>query len=154
MYIKGGSVVDGNLYVEGGLRVNSIKDADGNTYPHIGDNSSYIENRLLKWGEQSGEIFTSNIDELEEEEIATGTNRSIINVYGYKTFIPLVLATNTTDIITGSTLPDDIIYFNSSLNKATTSDQKYRTLTSNEKTYLIDNNIGLSPDAWAYSSAV
>lgn len=153
-YLKGGTVVDGDLFVEGGLRVNSIKDADGNTYPHIGDNSTYVENRLLKWGEENGAIVTAHIEDAEEEEQATKTNRSIINIYGYKTLIPLVLASYTKDIITGSDLPSDTVYFNSSFNKATTSDQAYRTLTSSEKTYLVDNNIGLSPNAWAYSPAI
>lgn len=150
-YIKGGSVVDGNLYVEGGLRVNDIKDAAGNTYPYV---DTYLENRLLKWGDVKGAMVTSPIANLEEEEDETKTIRSIINVYGYKTFIPLVLATKTTDIITGGGL-SEVTYFDTNFNKTTeTANQKYRTLTSNEKTYFIDYNIGLSPDAWAYSPAV
>ena len=150
-YIKGGSVVDGNLYVEGGLRVNDIKDAAGNVYPYI---DSFVENRLLKWGEVKGAITTSFIDSIEEEETATGTDRSIINVYGYKTLIPLLLATKATDIITGGDL-SGVVYFDTNFNKTNVSgNQKYRTLTSNEKAYIIDNNIGLSPDAWAYSQAV
>lgn len=151
MYIKGGTVVDGNLYVEGGLRVNDIKDASGNLYPYI---DSYMENRVLKWGETKGAIVTSLIDSIEEEETATGTNRSIINVYGYKTLIPLVSASKTKDIITGGEL-SEVTYFDTNFNKTTeTESYMYRTLTSNEKTYIVDNNIGISPDAWAYSPAV
>lgn len=155
MYIKGGSVVDGNFYIEGGLRVNSIIDAQGNTFIST---ASADKNRLVMFtlaedNKTAGQLTNSTL--LEESTTITeggaSTHYSYFTVSspkdssdfgGYSPILKLRLTTES--------YVDDgtaITYYDSSYNKvATKSESTYRTFTDTEET---DSNI--FPDAWAYA---
>ena len=142
MYIKGGSVVDGNFYIEGGLRVNSIKDAQGNSY--ISTNSLKA-NRLLKVGSNSSELINTDIEE------TTGTLNSesytlLSSISSYCTIKPL------RSVSGHSTIDTTVKYYDANYNAlSSSSGATYRTLTTEETTNLtVTTTDKIIPDAWAY----
>ena len=52
-YIKGGSVVDGNLYIEGGLVVRNISTSAGGKLPTLDDEATKTD-RLVKFINYNG----------------------------------------------------------------------------------------------------
>lgn len=62
-YLKGGTVVDGNLYVEGGLRVKQIIDSSGKKMPHLQDDTSSVGGRIVKFTDANAAIRYSLIEE-------------------------------------------------------------------------------------------
>lgn len=62
-YLKGGTVVDGNLYVEGGLRVKVVTDSSGKPLPHLADSYSSNPLRLIKFTDENGSISYSLFSE-------------------------------------------------------------------------------------------
>lgn len=62
-YLKGGSLIDGNLYVEGGLRVKKITDSSGRPLPHLWDSESSVANCLVKFMDRQGALHSSNVTE-------------------------------------------------------------------------------------------
>lgn len=57
--LKGGTVVDGNFYVEGGLHVRNITDDSGNKLPHFAGEDTIKQNRLVKFADNEGGITYS-----------------------------------------------------------------------------------------------
>lgn len=57
--LKGGTVVDGNFYVEGGLHVRNITDDSGNKLPHFAGEDTIKQNRLIKFADNEGGIIYS-----------------------------------------------------------------------------------------------
>ncbi len=71
-YIKGGSVVDGNLYVEGGLVVRNITTSSGagGQIPTIDDECAKAD-YLIKFVNENGAIKYSTLQEHTENNIPT-----------------------------------------------------------------------------------
>ena len=61
-YIKGGSVVDGNLYIEGGLIVRNISTSAGGQLPTLDDESA-LSDRLVKFINNNGGLKYSSFGE-------------------------------------------------------------------------------------------
>ena len=61
-YIKGGSVVDGNLYIEGGLVVRNISTSAGGQLPTLDDESA-LSDRLVKFINNNGGLKYSSFGE-------------------------------------------------------------------------------------------
>ena len=66
-YIKGGSVVDGNLYIEGGLIVRNISTSAGGQLPTLDDGDTKTD-RLVKFINNNGGLryssFGDNISDV------------------------------------------------------------------------------------------
>ena len=61
-YLKGGSVVDGNLYIEGGLVVRNISTSAGGQLPTLDDESA-LSDRLVKFINNNGGLKYSSFGE-------------------------------------------------------------------------------------------
>ena len=61
-YIRGGSVVDGNLYIEGGLIVRNISTSAGGQLPTLDDESA-LSDRLVKFINNNGGLKYSSFGE-------------------------------------------------------------------------------------------
>lgn len=61
-YIKGGSVVDGNLYIEGGLVVRNISTSAGGKLPTLDDGDTHSD-RLVKFKNYNGGLQYSSFGE-------------------------------------------------------------------------------------------
>lgn len=142
MYIKGGSVVDGNFYIEGGLRVNSIKDAQGNSY--ISTNSLKA-NRLLKVGSNNAELINTDIEET--TGTLNGSAYTLLSaISSYCPIKPLLTVSG------HSTTDTSVKYFDAGYNAlSSSSGATYRTLTTAETTNLsVSTTAKVIPDAWAF----
>lgn len=144
MYIKGGSVVDGNFYIEGGLRVNSIRDAQGNSYISM---SAIEPGRLVKFSEtDTGKLVNTGI----KESVGTynGSAYTLLTaITNYCTMVPLKKSTTGGDSTTK--------YYDANFNILTSSSgATYRTLTSSETNLMTSSSAStrVIPDAWAYVS--
>ena len=142
MYIKGGSVVDGNFYIEGGLRVNSIVDAQGNTFISTA-NATAKALVMFDTDTDSGKIgklMDSGI--LKETGANDRIHYTVNSKFGYSELLPLLLA-STTYVDDGTA----ITYYDSSYNRVASKDNRgYRTFTKTEEA---DSTI--FPVAWAYA---
>ena len=61
-YMKGGSVVDGNLYIEGGLVVRNISTSAGGKLPTLDDGDTHSD-RLVKFKNYNGGLQYSSFGE-------------------------------------------------------------------------------------------
>lgn len=61
-YLKGGSVVDGNLYIEGGLVVRNISTSAGGQLPTLDDGDTKSD-RIVKFKNNNGGLQYSSIGE-------------------------------------------------------------------------------------------
>lgn len=61
-YLKGGSVVDGNLYVEGGLVVRNIATSAGGQLPTL-DTDSAKSDHIIKFINDKGALFYTQLGE-------------------------------------------------------------------------------------------
>ena len=61
-YLKGGTVVDGNLYIEGGLVVRNISTSAGGQLPTLDDESA-LSDRLVKFINNNGGLKYSSFGE-------------------------------------------------------------------------------------------
>lgn len=147
MYLRGGTIVDGDFFVEGGLKVNNITDINGNTYIHIGDMGKRETNRLVMWGGDTGNVSVLVSSCLES---SSDTNSSVLNVYSYKGMIPLLFSSKDKDVISSDPL-EGVTYYTEDFEVTDEEKAYYRTLTDMETTYIITNNIGIVPDAWVYA---
>lgn len=135
MYIKGGSVVDGNFYIEGGLRVNSIVDAQGNTFISTAQSTA---KRLVMFDvdTDSGKVGKLTDSGILEESSLTGIHYTVQNTY--TKIVPLLLK--------GVSAIEDVTYYDTNFNKVTDfSKATYRTYKSSE------SETTLFPVAWAYA---
>jgi hypothetical protein len=136
MYIKGGSVVDGNFYIEGGLRVNSIVDAQGNTFISTA-NATAKALVMFDTDTDSGKIGKlTDSGILMETDSDNGTHYTVQSTYS--DLLPL--------LDKGSSAVSGVTYYDSGFNKvATYSDATYRTYLSSE------SETNTFPVAWAYA---
>ena len=136
MYIKGGSVVDGNFYIEGGLRVNSIVDAQGNTFISTA-NATAKALVMFDTDTDSGKIGKlTDSGILMETDSDNGTHYTVQSTYS--DLLPL--------LDKGSSAVSGVTYYDSGFNKvATYSEAKYRTYLSSE------SETTIFPVAWAYA---
>lgn len=115
-YIKGGSVVDGNLYIEGGLIVRNISTSAGGQLPTLDDGDTKTD-RLVKFINNNGGLRYSSFGETVSSE---GVN---LYVGDKEEFNSLVLSfgnTNKTDVFTitkGNTTEIKEIDINTSASK-------------------------------------
>lgn len=80
-YIKGGSVVDGNLYIEGGLVVRNISTSAGGKLPTLDDEATKTD-RLVKFKNYNGGLEYSSFG----ETVSTDTdNLKKVNLYAGET---------------------------------------------------------------------
>lgn len=139
MYIKGGSVVDGNFYIEGGLRVNSITDARGNVFISTDE---VVPGAIIKFSEtDSGKIINSNI-----KETTVGSFYMYELAEGYAIIAPL-------RTVSGYPTTDTTVkYYDANYNALSSSSGAiYRTLTTAEKKNLtVTTASKVIPDAWVY----
>lgn len=77
-YLKGGSVVDGNLYIEGGLIVRNISTSAGGQLPTLDDESA-LSDRLVKFINNNGGLRYSSFG----ETVSTDTDnpKKGVNLY-------------------------------------------------------------------------
>lgn len=74
-YLRGTTVVDGSLYVEGELNVKSVRGADGTIIPYIAEGSG-TGNHLVKFSPKAG-ADGEQIDSYLIEEVRTETNDNV-----------------------------------------------------------------------------
>lgn len=75
-YLRGGTVVDGNLYVEGSLRIKSAEDIEGNQFTYIGEDDG-SEGRLPVFGRNTAQLLDSNIEQREVDNKPVFTVKKI-----------------------------------------------------------------------------
>ena len=115
-YLKGGTVVDGNLYIEGGLVVRNISTSAGGQLPTLDDGATKSD-RLVKFINNNGGLRYSSFGETVSSE---GVN---LYVGDKEEFNSLVLSfgnTNKTDVFTitkGNTTEIKEIDINTSASK-------------------------------------
>lgn len=81
-YLKGGSVVDGNLYVEGGLVVRNIATSAGGQLPTL-DTDSSLSDHLVKFINNQGALFYTQLGEsVDKEYIFTDKSSFAFNLDG------------------------------------------------------------------------
>lgn len=81
-YLKGGSVVDGNLYIEGGLVVRNISTSAGGQLPTLDDNDTKSD-RLVKFKNNNGGLRYSSFGETVStvSDTDTGKPKKGVNLY-------------------------------------------------------------------------
>lgn len=79
-YIKGGSVVDGNLYIEGGLVVRNISTSAGGKLPTLDDGDTNSD-RLVKFKNYNGGLQYSSFGETVSTVSDTGKSKKGVNLY-------------------------------------------------------------------------
>lgn len=81
-YLKGGSVVDGNLYIEGGLVVRNISTSAGGQLPTLDDNDTKSD-RLVKFKNNNGGLRYSSFGETVStvSDTDTGKPKKEVNLY-------------------------------------------------------------------------
>ena len=96
-YLKGGTVVDGNLYIEGGLRVKQIVDSSGKSMPHLEDESSSVPNRVVKFTDTNAAIRYTLIEE--SYTSSGGVEQISFKDWGNETLSSLILKMNNLQFI-------------------------------------------------------
>lgn len=71
-YLKGGTVVDGNLYVEGALKVKNLQSADGSIVALV-SRWSGAQNYLSKFDSATGALQNTNLNEVVNSGAVTYT---------------------------------------------------------------------------------
>lgn len=81
-YLKGGSVVDGNLYIEGGLIVRNISTNTGGQLPTLDDGDTKSD-RLVKFKNNNGGLRYSSFGETVStvSDTDTGKPKKGVNLY-------------------------------------------------------------------------
>ena len=81
-YLKGGTVVDGNLYIEGGLVVRNISTSAGGQLPTLDDESA-LSDRLVKFINNNGGLRYSSFGETVSKTVSTDTDnpKKGVNLY-------------------------------------------------------------------------
>ena len=79
-YIKGGSVVDGNLYIEGGLVVRNISTSAGGQLPTLDDGDTHSD-RLVKFKNYNGGLQYSSFGETVSSVKDGEKDRKEVNLY-------------------------------------------------------------------------
>ena len=79
-YIKGGSVVDGNLYIEGGLIVRNISTSAGGQLPTLDDGDTHSD-RLVKFKNYNGGLQYSSFGETVSSVKDGEKDRKEVNLY-------------------------------------------------------------------------
>ena len=79
-YIKGGSVVDGNLYIEGGLVVRNISTSAGGQLPTLDDGATKSD-RLVKFINNNGGLHYSSFGETVSSVKVGEKDRKEVNLY-------------------------------------------------------------------------
>lgn len=80
-YLKGGSVVDGNLYVEGGLVVRNIATSAGGQLPTLDTNSAKSDH-LIKFINDKGALFYTQLGESADSSIFTDNDSFVFKLDG------------------------------------------------------------------------
>lgn len=80
-YLKGGSVVDGNLYVEGGLVVRNIATSAGGQLPTLDTNSAKSD-YLIKFINDKGALFYTQLGESADSSIFTDKDSFVFKLDG------------------------------------------------------------------------
>ena len=78
-YLKGGSVVDGNLYVEGGLVVRNIATSAGGQLPTL-DVDDANSDRLVKFKNNNGALVYSSL----KENLTGDTLSTVSSTFNFK----------------------------------------------------------------------
>ena len=104
-YIKGGSVVDGNLYIEGGLVVRNISTSAGGKLPTLDDGDTHSD-RLVKFKNYNGGLQYSSFGETVSSVKDGEKDRKEVNLYAGETkeeFYTLGLSFGSTKTDDGNT---------------------------------------------------
>lgn len=80
-YLKGGSVVDGNLYVEGGLVVRNIATSAGGQLPTLDTNSAKSD-YFIKFINDKGALFYTQLGESADNSIFTDNDSFVFKLDG------------------------------------------------------------------------
>ena len=83
-YIKGGSVVDGNLYIEGGLVVRNISTSAGGKLPTLDDGATKSD-RLVKFINNNGGLHYSSFGETVSSVKDGEKDKKEVNLYAGET---------------------------------------------------------------------
>ena len=104
-YIKGGSVVDGNLYIEGGLVVRNISTSAGGKLPTLDDGDTHSD-RLVKFKNYNGGLQYSSFGETVSSVKVGEEDKKKVNLYAGETkeeFYTLGLSFGSTKTDDGNT---------------------------------------------------
>lgn len=104
-YIKGGSVVDGNLYIEGGLVVRNISTSAGGQLPTLDDEATKTD-RLVKFKNYNGGLQYSSFGETVSSVKVGEEDKKKVNLYAGETkeeFYTLGLSFGSTKTDDGNT---------------------------------------------------
>lgn len=83
-YLKGGTVVDGNLYIEGGLVVRNISTSAGGKLPTLDDGDTHSD-RLVKFKNNNGGLQYSSFGETVSTVSDTKNPKKGVNLYAGET---------------------------------------------------------------------
>lgn len=108
-YLKGGTLIDGNIYVEGGLRVKQIIDSSGNKLPHLDNDGSSKVKRLVKFTDANAAISYSMIEE--SYNSSDGEETIDVTGEGTETISKVILGVNGISLVT---IENNIITFDPS----------------------------------------
>ena len=98
-YLKGGTVVDGNLYIEGGLRVKQIVDASGKKMPHLHDEGSSMGDRIVKFTDSNAAIKYSLLEEIFVDTAGPGVETISIKDTPVESIDRVLFKINSTDLV-------------------------------------------------------
>lgn len=168
-YLKGGTVVDGNLYIEGGLVVRNISTSAGGQLPTLDDGDTKTD-RLVKFKNYNGGLQYSSFG----ETVSTDSeNLKGVNLYVGETkdeFNTLGLSfgkTNNTQVFTitnakGDATEIEKIDINTSASNILVEDRGIKGIINDVSSIdinedfieNIDENTGISeiPDSFSYSA--
>ena len=151
-YLKGGSVVDGNLYIEGGLVVRNISTSAGGKLPTLDDGDTKTD-RLVKFKNYNGGLEYSSFGET--------TSGKKVNLYvgeeeGFDSLGLSFGNTNPTDVFTitkGNTTEIEKIDINTSASKIMVED---RGIIDDENSTIDIKNFDVTknriPESFSYSA--
>ena len=151
-YLKGGSVVDGNLYIEGGLVVRNISTSAGGQLPTLDDGDTKSD-RIVKFKNYNGGLQYSSFGE------TISGKRVNLYVGEEEGFNSLGLSfgnTNPTDIFTitkGNATEIEEIGINTSASKIMVKDRGIKGIMDDSSSPIIDdafiNNINENTESTA-----
>ena len=165
-YIKGGSVVDGNLYIEGGLVVRNISTSAGGQLPTLDDESA-LSDRLVKFINNNGGLKYSSFGETvsgDEKKVKLYVGRNKEEFNNLELYFGNTNTGNSTRVCTitnGNATEIEKIGINTSASSILVEDRNIKGIMNDSSSPIIDdafiNNINENteitaiPEKFSYS---
>ena len=165
-YLKGGTVVDGNLYIEGGLVVRNISTSAGGQLPTLDDESA-LSDRLVKFINNNGGLKYSSFGETvsgDEKKVKLYVGRNKEEFNNLELYFGNTNTGNSTRICTitnGNATEIEKIDINTSASSILVEDRNIKGIMDDSSSPIIDdafiNNINENteitaiPEKFSYS---